>query len=77
MVSGWAIVLLYLKEFSIPTVVWAVGTATMSHCLLRMMVSRLFLKPMGMVRMGQDNEKPLTSEGAAEYYWSLFIERLQ
>lgn len=37
----------------------------------------LFLKPMGMARMGQDNDKPLTSEGAAEYYWSLFIEQLQ
>ncbi len=37
----------------------------------------LFLKPMGMARMGQDNDKLLTPEGAAEYYWSLFIERLQ
>lgn len=37
----------------------------------------LFLKPMGMARMGQDNDKPLTPEGAAEYYWSLFIEQLQ
>lgn len=37
----------------------------------------LFLKPMGMARMGQANHKPLTPEGAAEYYWSLFIERLQ
>lgn len=37
----------------------------------------LFLKPMGMAWMGQDNNKLLTSEGAAEYYWGLFIERLQ
>jgi len=37
----------------------------------------LFLKPFGMARMGQDNNKLLTPEGAAEYYWGLFIERLQ
>ena len=37
----------------------------------------LFLKPMGMARMGQDNDKLLTPEGAAEYYWSLFVGRLQ
>jgi len=37
----------------------------------------LFLKPLGMARMGQGKDKPLTPEGAAEYYWSLFIERLQ
>ena len=37
----------------------------------------LFLKPMGMAWMGQDNDKLLTAEGAAEYYWSLFVERLQ
>lgn len=37
----------------------------------------LFLKPMGMARMGQGKDKPLTPEGAAEYYWSLFIEQLQ
>lgn len=37
----------------------------------------LFLKPMGMAKMGQGMDKPLTPEGAAEYYWSLFIERLQ
>lgn len=37
----------------------------------------LFLKPMGMVRMGQDGDKLLTAEGAAEFYWGLFIDRLQ
>lgn len=37
----------------------------------------LFLRAMGMARMGQGNDKTLTPEGAAEYYWSLFIERLQ
>lgn len=37
----------------------------------------LFLKPMGMARMGQGGDKLLTAEGAAEYYWSLFVERLQ
>ncbi len=38
----------------------------------------LFLKPFGMAWMGRrDEDKQLTPEGAAEYYWSLFIERLQ
>ncbi len=37
----------------------------------------LYMKPIGMARMGQDNDKQLTSEGAAEYYWGLFVERLQ
>ena len=37
----------------------------------------LFLKPIGMARMGQDIGEQLTPEGAAEYYWGLFIERLQ
>lgn len=37
----------------------------------------LFLKPMGMARMGQNDDEQLTPEGAAEYYWSIFIERLQ
>ena len=37
----------------------------------------LYLKPMGMAWMGQDGDKLLTAEGAAEYYWSLFVEQLQ
>ena len=37
----------------------------------------LFLKPFGMARMGQDYHKQLTTRGAAEYYWSLFVEQLQ
>ncbi len=37
----------------------------------------LFLKPFGMARMGQDNDKQLTPEGTENYYWSLFVERLQ
>jgi TIR domain len=37
----------------------------------------LFLKPMGMASMGQGKDKLLTPEGAAEFYWSLFIERMQ
>ena len=28
----------------------------------------LFLEPMGMVRFGQDRDKELTHDGAAEYY---------
>lgn len=37
----------------------------------------LFLAPMGMAHFGQDKNKELTHDGAAEYYWSLFIERLR
>ena len=37
----------------------------------------LFLEPMGAAHFGQDRNKELTFDGAAEYYWSLFIERLQ
>ena len=37
----------------------------------------LFLKPIGVARMGQDIDEKLTPERAAEYYWGLFIERLQ
>jgi hypothetical protein len=37
----------------------------------------LFLEPVGMAHFGQDRYKELTPEGAAEYYWSLFIERLR
>jgi hypothetical protein len=36
----------------------------------------LFLKPLGMQRMGQDNEM-LTQEGAAEYFWGLLMSSLQ
>lgn len=36
----------------------------------------LFLKPLGMQRMGQGGEL-LTSEGAAEFFWGLFISSLQ
>lgn len=36
----------------------------------------LFLKPLGMQRMGQENEE-LTQEGAAEYFWGMFISSLQ
>jgi hypothetical protein len=37
----------------------------------------LFLEPMGMAHFGQGREKELTHDGAAEYYWSLFIDRLR
>jgi hypothetical protein len=37
----------------------------------------LFLEPMGMAHFGQDKDKKLTHDGAAEYYWSLFIKRLR
>ncbi len=37
----------------------------------------LFLDPTGMAHFGQDRDTKLTHAGAAEYYWSLFIERLR
>ncbi len=37
----------------------------------------LFFEPLGMIRFGQEVNKKLTFEGAAEYFWSLFVERLR
>lgn len=37
----------------------------------------LYLEPMGMAHLGQGKESELTHEGAAEYYWSLFVEKLR
>lgn len=37
----------------------------------------LFLKTMGMAHFGPDRDKELTYEGAAEYYWSLFVDQLR
>ena len=37
----------------------------------------LFLKPLGMARLGQQHDDELTMEGAAEYFWDLFVERLR
>jgi len=37
----------------------------------------LFFKPLGMAHLGRDDSKNLTFEGAAEYYWAIFIEPLQ
>ena len=37
----------------------------------------LFLKPMGMLQFGQRLERRLSMEGAAELYWSAFIETVQ
>ena len=37
----------------------------------------LFLKPLGMAHFGQAGDAPLTMEGAAEYFWSLFVQRLR
>ena len=38
----------------------------------------LFLEPLGMARFFVQREDPaLTMEGAAEYFWSLFVERLR
>ena len=38
----------------------------------------LFLNPMGMARFSMQREDPeFTLEGAAEYFWSLFVEQLR
>lgn len=37
----------------------------------------MFLRSMGMQSYGRDRDEHLTMEGAAEAYWSLFIQRLQ
>ncbi|MET0063033.1 MAG: toll/interleukin-1 receptor domain-containing protein [Candidatus Thiodiazotropha endolucinida] len=39
--------------------------------------STMFLEPMGMAHFGQNGDKELTDEGAAEFYWNMFIERLR
>ena len=37
----------------------------------------LFLEPLGLASLGQQHDKHLTMEGAAEYFWNLFMERLR
>ncbi len=37
----------------------------------------IYLKVFGMASFGQDKERHLTFEGAAEYYWDLFVRNLQ
>ena len=37
----------------------------------------LYLEPMAMAHFGQRHDSELTHEGAAEYFWSLFVERLR
>ena len=37
----------------------------------------LFLRPLGMAHFGHAGDTPLTMEGAAECFWSLFVERLR
>jgi hypothetical protein len=37
----------------------------------------LSLKPLGMLLPSQRRDESLSQQGAAEYYWSLFIEPLQ
>ncbi|MGZ8941208.1 MAG: toll/interleukin-1 receptor domain-containing protein [Methylobacter sp.] len=37
----------------------------------------LGLEPMGMSHLLQTEKRPLTNEGAAEYYWSMFFEPVQ
>jgi len=37
----------------------------------------LGLEPMGMSHLQRTEKKPLTNQGAAEYYWSMFFEPMQ
>ena len=37
----------------------------------------LLLEPLGMAHFGQHDRSALTMEGAAEYFWNLFVERLR
>ncbi|MEZ4601355.1 MAG: toll/interleukin-1 receptor domain-containing protein [Syntrophotaleaceae bacterium] len=37
----------------------------------------LFLKPLGMAHLGWGRDQMLTQEGAAEYFWGLFVAPLQ
>jgi hypothetical protein len=37
----------------------------------------MYLKALGMAHFGKHSDKHLTPEGAAEYYWSLFLDRLR
>lgn len=37
----------------------------------------LFLKPLGMAHFSQQADSALTMEGAAGYFWTLFVERLR
>ena len=37
----------------------------------------LFLEPVGFTMFGQQQNKKLTNEGAAEYFWTLFVEKLR
>ena len=37
----------------------------------------LSLRPLGMAHLGQSGDRLLTMEGAAEYFWSLFVEELR
>jgi hypothetical protein len=37
----------------------------------------LYFEPLGMAHLGRERDTQLTHEGAAEYVWSLFVERLR
>ena len=37
----------------------------------------LLLQPLGMAHFGQHDGSALTMEGAAEYFWNLFVDRLR
>jgi hypothetical protein len=37
----------------------------------------LYFEPLGMAHFGQERDRKLTHEGSAEYFWSLFVERLR
>ena len=37
----------------------------------------MYLRPMGMWRLGQERDRKLSQEGAAELFWEIFVEPLQ
>ena len=37
----------------------------------------LFLEPLGFTTFGQQKDKKLTFDGAAEFFWTLFVDKLR
>ena len=56
---------------------WATATAYNESMSVRDDGYTLYLEPIGIAHFGQQQAAELTHEGAAEYFWSLFVERLR
>ena len=52
-------------------------TASMNHFRLVMMAYAMFLHSIGFAVASRGDNKKMTFEGAAEFYWELFIQPLQ